>query len=140
MPRRTVPADLDRTGDITRMVRDAAAAAGIPAERTRRLELAVEEAFVNICHHAFPAGGGEVVIRLEGAAGGLTVELEDTGPAFDPLGCHGELGDDLESRSPGGVGLPMIRQLADRVSYRRDRGRNRLALTLEPVGRRGGRS
>ena len=135
MPRRTVPADLDRTGDVTRMVREAAAAAGIAAERARRLELAVEEAFVNICHHAFPDGGGEVVVSLEAAGGGLTVELEDGGPAFDPLVVRGEPGDELESRDLGGVGLPMIRQLADSVRYRRDGDRNRLSLSLEPSGR-----
>ena len=135
MLRRTVPADLDRTGDVTRMVREAAAAAGFPAERALRLELAVEEAFVNICRHAFPDGGGEVVVRLRPEAGQLTVELEDAGPAFDPLGVRTQLeGHDLESRSPGGVGLPMIRRLADSVTYRRLRGRNRLSLTLDRHG------
>ncbi len=131
MPRRLVPADLARAREVTRLVGEAAAKAGLPPEKGRRLELAVEEAFVNICLHAYPDGGGEVALTIDVEPAALTVELEDTGPAFDPLAPSPQPDGDLATRPLGGVGLPMIRRLPDRADYRRDGGRNVLTLVLE---------
>ncbi len=110
---------------------------GLDSKKVRNLELAAEEALVNVCTYAYGRRPGRVTIccRPRGD-GGLELEISDRGRAFDPLGLpEPDLDPDVGRREVGGLGIFMLRRLADRVTYRRSRGRN--VLTLEMTATRG---
>jgi anti-sigma regulatory factor (Ser/Thr protein kinase) len=128
-----LPAELDQLPVFLDHVRQAAEAAGLAEAQGTRLELAVEEALVNVFNYAYAGQdhSGAVTCRVVVEADGLTVEIVDEGPPFDPLvRPDPDTALELEQRQPGGLGIFMIRQLTDEVSYRREEGRNVLTIRM----------
>lgn len=128
MTRRLFPARLEHLPKVLELLHRAARASGLGDSRRDHLDLVIEEAFVNICRHG---GAGQVAVEVRHAEGEVTVELADDGAAFDPTAAPlPDLADDLNKRSPSGLGTVLVRALADDVRYRRDAGRNVLRLVL----------
>jgi anti-sigma regulatory factor (Ser/Thr protein kinase) len=97
-----------------------------------KIQLALEEALVNIAHYAYPAGTDgwiEVACRLDAVGRRLRVEIRDAGRAFDPLGyAQPETNVSLEERQVGGLGIFLVRQMTERAEYRREGATNVLTL------------
>lgn len=105
---------------------------GFGPKRILELELAAEEALVNILTYAYPEGAGDIEIACKGESGSrLTFEITDYGIAFDPLAFPvPDLLVELAIRKVGGLGVYFVRQLADHVEYRREEDANVLTLTF----------
>lgn len=130
----TVPA----VASAVAWAREAADEAGLPPARGMDLELAVEEALMNVSLHAYRGAGGEVRVRAGAADGLFVVEIEDSGPSFDP----GTLPPPdttaaLADRPIGGLGVHLIRRVTDGMRWRREEGRNVLTLLFAPGGGKG---
>ncbi len=76
------------------------------------LKLALTEACSNSVRHAYRDGSGHVQISYELHADRLVVEVADDGTGFEPLEAAPPDGDDL---SEGGLGIAIIRSIADEV-------------------------
>ena len=60
----------------------------------------------------------------------LSMEISDDGIAYDPLTAPPpDLESDLDDRPIGGLGVHLVRELMDNVSYRYKDGRNHLLVT-----------
>lgn len=94
------------------------------------IDVALDEILTNIVNYGFEDGGAhEIVLVLSIASNLLTIEVQDDGRPFDPLGIpEPDLEADLESRQIGGLGMHFVRTLLDRVSYSRRNGWNVLKL------------
>lgn len=82
------------------------------------IELAVEEAAVNIVRHAYPAEHkGEVVVRaVDTDHGTLEISLSDWGAPFDPSKVTPfDIDAPIETRIRGGMGLHFIESLTDGI-------------------------
>ncbi len=77
------------------------------------LKLALTEACSNSVRHAYDDGEGHVAISFELRDDRLIVEVVDAGTGFEPEGA-GKNGDEPEL-SEGGLGLAIIRSIADEV-------------------------
>lgn len=110
---------------------------GFTAKRIREIELAVEEALVNIINYAYPNGEGDIKVtctREDSRA--LVIEIEDTGVAFDlMLLKEPDISADISERQVGGLGIFLIRKLMNEVKYRRKHNRNVLTLVAYPSDR-----
>jgi serine/threonine-protein kinase RsbW len=129
MARLTLPARVDRLGAFCAFVREGAAS-GLPADDLDRLELVLEEIFMNVARHAYAPGEGdvEVAYAVDGP-GRLFVEISDAGREFDPLAAPvPDLSLSLADRPVGGLGILMVKALTTSLQYRRDGGRNRLSF------------
>jgi anti-sigma regulatory factor (Ser/Thr protein kinase) len=96
-----------------------------------RLELAVEEAFVNIASYAYPADNGEITVRLGIDEDPLqvTVQLTDSGIRFNPLENEDpDVTTEIEEKQPGGLGIFLIKKNVDQVQYQYHEGKNMLTL------------
>ena len=99
------PLALESLAVLRRLATDAAAAAGLDAERTGLFAVAVDEAMTNAIRYA---GGGSVSITLvEG--GSVSVEVRDSGPGIPP-GTSTEL---PPPDAVSGRGLWLMRSLCD---------------------------
>jgi anti-sigma regulatory factor (Ser/Thr protein kinase) len=110
----------------------------VPPEQIVRLDHCLDETLANVITHggpialAFPVRLQFGVRRSQGAC---TAELSvaDAGVAFDPSTNSPEPTPrpaSLAEAKPGGLGLPMIRNFSDDLSYRRSEGRNHLTITV----------
>jgi serine/threonine-protein kinase RsbW len=125
-----IEADLDRLADVRRFVREVATGAGANVDCLEDLVQAVDEAVTNVIVHGYRRGPGWVEISAEVDGPELVVTLEDAAPPFDPT-THPE--PDLSvapmARRPGGMGVHLIREATDRLTYRpRPGGGNILTL------------
>jgi serine/threonine-protein kinase RsbW len=92
----------------------------IPEELLADLKLALTEAASNSVRHAYGDGDGCVQIAYELYPDRLAIEVSDDGEGFDPVE-DAELGD-FEGLSEGGLGIAIIRSIADEFTLARGPG------------------
>lgn len=102
----------------------------LPASVVNALNVALDEAVSNAINHGYDAGvGGEIAVRMRRRPDSVLVEVEDDGRPFDPLQAPPpDLTLPLEQRPVGGLGIHLIRNLMDELSYARVGGRNVLKM------------
>ena len=117
---------------LVEFVSDCAKEEGFTDKRVKEIELATEEALVNIFNYAYPEGDGEVEVScIQEHGAGLIIEISDNGAPFDPLSLSDpDISADIADREIGGLGVFFIRQMVDEVRYRRDKGSNILTFVL----------
>ncbi len=94
------------------------------------IKLALEEIVTNAISHGFKdRREHRITVRLSLEQSALLSEVEDDGPAFNPLEMLApDTKQPLEERPVGGLGIHLVRTLMDEVRYRRQDGRNVLVL------------
>ena len=97
----------------------------------RSINLALEEAVVNVINYAYPKGKRghvEISSRVEGNR--LLLTIKDSGAPFDPTqAAEADTTTDLRRRAIGGLGIYLVRNLMDDMKYERtDDGYNMLTL------------
>ncbi|UYB51923.1 ATP-binding protein [Xanthomonas sp. AM6] len=110
---------------------------GVTWEHVSRARLIVEELACNTLEHGHLSGEQPPVeVTLQVESGALVLEFHDSGPAFDLRSAPPpDLDADIAERPIGGLGLHLVRQLADHIDYRHDAGRNVVRITLlQPFG------
>ena len=85
----------------------------LPDETLADLKLALTEACSNSVRHAYDGAGGHVDISFELRDDRLIVEVADDGTGFEP----GTAKDGGEELTEGGLGLAIIRSIADEVEF-----------------------
>ena len=119
--------------DLEVFVGGFAAEHGLAAEDEARTLIVLEELLTNLSRYGFAAptekeGIAEVTLELAGDL--LTIDLADNGRAFDPLAAPAPHFDrPVENRPIGGLGLFIMRELADEARYDRRDGRNVIRLS-----------
>jgi anti-sigma regulatory factor (Ser/Thr protein kinase) len=129
--RTTVPGDAAHLGVLTAFLQEFWSASQLaPAPRTA-FELALEEVFTNIIRHGRrPGTVPSVEVSLARVGERITMTVEDDGPQFDPLSRPApDVTASLAERPIGGLGILLVRQMMDAVSYERIGVRNRLSMT-----------
>lgn len=128
---RVFEATVEKIPDIIALVAGQAEAWGLHPRRLMQLQLAVEEAVVNICSYAYEFPPGELLVRVEPEKSRFVVELVDEGVPFDPLAVdEPDLLAGVEDRVAGGLGIFLARRMMDEVAYLRDGSRNVLKLVI----------
>jgi anti-sigma regulatory factor (Ser/Thr protein kinase) len=128
--RTTVPSDAAQLPALTRFLQEFWSANHLPAAEAPKFELALEEVFMNVVMHGSRASRPQVDVQLALSEAGITLVVEDEGPAFDPLSLPPpDPAASLEERPVGGLGVFLVRQLMDMVEYQRVSSRNRLSMT-----------
>ena len=101
-------------------------AAEVPLAQAAPMMIAFDEVLSNIAKH----GGGTLSVSLAIADRRLTATIVDDGPPFDPLAREAPDTDlDIDDRAIGGLGIHLVRQLMDDVTYARVDDRNRLIFS-----------
>jgi serine/threonine-protein kinase RsbW len=129
----TLPAQLTSVALGIAFVANCAIAEGLPPKRVAEIELAVEEALVNICHYAYRNKASNVEVRCtRDAAHQFRIECVDAGKPFNILTLPPpDLTANLDQRPVGGLGVLLIRALVDNIACRREGNRNILQLVVQ---------
>ena len=83
----TLSNDIDEVPKLAVFVDEVCEETGIDMHIVMQLNLAIEEAVVNVMNYAYPAGtSGNVCIDIDTNEELLTVVITDSGTPFDPTG------------------------------------------------------
>ena len=105
---------------------------GVEEAQIHKLELAAEEALVNVISYAYPEKEGTLSIKCDKNTARFEVTIRDQGPAFNPIEVYVDTDRDkpMNKRKIGGLGIFLIRKMVDEMSYRRDGEENVLKLAI----------
>ena len=94
------------------------------------INLALEEAVVNIILYAYPQDQlHEIRLKVTASAQQLIFLLSDSGMSFDPTRVpEPDVTLPLEERPIGGMGVFLIRKIMNEVTYERIGGENKLTM------------
>jgi len=127
--------DLDEVHQLAAFVDEVCETTGLDMSLTMSLNLAIEEAVVNVIDYAYPAGTkGDILIEARANEQYLKIVINDWGTPFDPT-AKGDVDTTLsaEERPIGGLGIHLVRQIMDSINYERTDGKNVLTLRKKIV-------
>lgn len=129
-----LPAEISSLQQFISFIHNGAQAAALPETQHGHLELILEEILVNVMRYAYRDGEPgtiEVGYAVEGP-GKLFVQVSDTGRPFDPLATDPpDLRLGLADRPIGGLGIFLVKEIAQSLTYSRVENRNILAFRLQ---------
>ena len=106
--------------------------AGFTVKRINEIELAAEEALVNIFKYAYPRTDGDIVLGCRNEHDvGFILEISDNGVPFNILEVPDpDMTPDISDREIGGLGVFFIKKMVDETRYRRKGNSNILTLVF----------
>lgn len=105
--------------------------AGCPPEKMTVAAICAEEIFVNIASYAYGDKTGEARIDEEIQTGQISLCFQDCGQPYNPLEKEDpDTTLSAQERQIGGLGIFMVKNMMDTVTYENRDGWNRLTMTL----------
>ena len=103
---------------------------GFGQKGINEIELATEEALVNIFNYAYKGTNGEVEITCKlDNNNNFILEIADSGFPFNVLSVEDpDITADISERQIGGLGVLLMKKLTDSVQYRYEGDKNILTL------------
>ena len=125
-----VLSDREELDKITESIEAFAEREEWPPDLLFRINLVLEELVLNIMDYGHDDNEHEIEIALTSAADAVTINITDEGHAFDPMtdAPEPDTTGPVESRSIGGLGVHLAKEMMDEMAYRREDGRNHLYL------------
>ena len=122
---------IEQVSQLPAFVEDAVKASKLAPEMADSLNLALEEAVVNVINYAYPEGTvGDVIIDAAVTESAIAFTIIDNGKPFDPTAsAEVDINAGVEDRPVGGLGIHLVRQIMDEVRYERRGEKNVLLLT-----------
>ena len=124
-----IPNDREALPRIVAAVEELVERSGVSPDIAFALDLAIDEIVTNIISYGYPDGGaGTISLAMVVSDEDVRLEISDDAVPFDPLKQERDppLEGSIEDRPIGGLGLHLVQNLMDEVSYRRADGRNHL--------------
>jgi serine/threonine-protein kinase RsbW len=104
-------------------------AGGFDREQILELQVAVEEAYVNIINHGYRNEEGPIWVTFDCGNRLFKVTLEDEAPRFDPtLFIKRDHGGNIQDHPVGGWGINLMRSQTDEIRYIYKNNKNKLVL------------
>ncbi len=122
--------EIEELGKVTEFVEQLGERRGFDAAFVMNLNIALEEAISNIILYAFPQSmKEEISIKCSEINDTLIFTISDRGVKFDPTEiAPADVTLSAGQREIGGLGIFLIRQIMDEVTYERIENRNILTI------------
>ena len=126
-----VEAKLDNLAQVLQFVDSRLEEEDCPIGVQMKIDVAVEELFVNIASYAYAPGSGSATVRMEVEEDPKTVAitLVDCGVPYDPLAKEDpDVTLSINVREIGGLGIFMVKKSMDDMIYAYENGQNVLTI------------
>jgi len=123
--------DVQEVSLLNKFVDEVCAFNSLDEMTTMELNLALEEAVVNVMTYGYPEGTkGYVEITAQSESDSLMFIISDSGTPFDPT-TREEVDTSLpvEKRNVGGLGIFLVKKMMDSIKYEYKDGHNILTLS-----------
>ena len=127
-----LPAHFEYLPDFIDFVATCSRDQGFEKKKVHQIELATEEALVNIFDYAYKENNGdvEIICKLDNNKR-FIIEIIDTGTPFNVLSVAApDIYADISERQLGGLGVFLIKEVMDAVHYRYEDNKNILTLII----------
>lgn len=133
-----IEATRDNLAEVFKFLQDALSDCGASKKQIRQIKLCVEEIYINIVNYAYNPDVGKALITFDAVGEPnsppvrAVISFTDKGMPYDPLAKEDpnlELG--LDEAPIGGLGIFIVKETMDNVSYERKDGKN--IFTMEKV-------
>lgn len=122
----------EKLNEVISFVDSQLEAADCPMKAQMKIDIAVEEIFINIASYAYgdDIGDAEIIVDVNSVDSKATITFIDSGIPYNPL----EKDDpdttlSAEDRDIGGLGIFIVKKSMDTVEYRNEDGRNILTIS-----------
>jgi len=127
-----IPARLEYLQKSMNLISSCARDQGFNQNKILEIELAAEEALVNIFKYAYKTREGdvEIICGLDNNEN-FILEISDTGEPFNVLSvADPDITADISERQIGGLGVFLMKKLTESVQYRYEGDKNILSLIV----------
>ena len=127
----TIDASIDSIPAVTAFVDEQLEQYGCPMKAQAQIDIAIDELFSNIAHYAYNPEKGLATVRVEVIEEPLSVIITfiDNGHPYDPLAkADPDVTLSAEERAVGGLGIYLVKQSMDEVTYEYKDGQNILRI------------
>ncbi len=131
MEKITVDAKVENLATVTEFIISSMEEKSCSVKIIMQIELVMEELFVNVASYAYEGGTGSCTIckEFEDDPAALIVTFIDSGVPYNPLEHKDpDTGLTLEERSPGGLGIFLVKKNVDELFYEHKDGQNILTF------------
>lgn len=135
----TLDATIENVTAVTGFVDEQLERLGCPLESQAQIDVAIDELFSNIAYYAYNPETGPATVRVEVIEEPLSVEITfiDSGVKYNPLAKDDpDLSLSVEEREIGGLGIYIVKNSMDDVTYEYRDGKNilRIRKNISPLG------
>ena len=122
--------EVEELDKLAAFVEEVASDLGLGPELEMNLNLALEEVVSNVILYAYPnKEEGKVTIAAKGDGKSLVFTITDKGKEFDPTKVEeADITLSAEDRQIGGLGIYIVKNIMNEVTYQRLEGHNVLTL------------
>ena len=127
----TLTATVENIETVTEFVNAQLELMDCPIKAQMQIDIAIDELFGNIAHYAYNTEVGSATVRVEVSEAPLAVIITfiDNGVPYDPLGKDDpDITLSAEEREIGGLGIYMVKQSMDEITYEYKDGQNILKI------------
>ena len=127
----TVPARTDNLDQVLDFIAEQLEEYDCPMKLIMQIQVAAEEIYVNIAHYAYHPEEGQATIRCSIGGDPLEVIITflDHGRPYNPLeNTDPDISLSADEREIGGLGIFMVKNIMDDISYRFENGNNILTI------------
>ena len=127
----TLAATVENIETVTEFVNAQLELMDCPIKAQMQIDIAIDELFGNIAHYAYNTEVGSATVRVEVSEAPLAVIITfiDNGVPYDPLGKNDpDITLSAEEREIGGLGIYMVKQSMDEITYEYKDGQNILKI------------
>lgn len=130
--RLVIPNKMEAVGEATRALERFLEDRRVPADVSFSASLVLEEVTTNVIKYSYEdTKDHEILLQAHLDKGCLVLSFTDDGREFDPRrAASPDFEKPLEERPIGGLGIHLLRNLAERMDYRRLEGKNTLTVYL----------
>ena len=131
MAQMTFPATLENIEAATDFLNGILESAGCPMRTQMKLAVALDELMSNVARYAYAPGTGDVTVSVEvlEEPKRAVITLTDSGVPYDPLQKEDpDVTLSAEERGIGGLGIYIVKQSMDGMTYEYRDGQNVLTI------------
>ena len=121
----------ENLGQVIDFVNGELEALGCPEKTQMKIDVALEEIFVNISHYAYKPETGPALIKVETQSAPKSIKITfcDWGVPYDPLAKQDpDITLSADERQIGGLGIFIVKNYMDDMSYKYSDGKNVLTI------------
>lgn len=132
------PAKLENLETFLNYIQEIETELDLDSGLVNKIHLVLEEVLVNIMKYAYPAPGNQDNNHNISIKCGIQnqdsfcMQIKDQGLAFNPLETKDpDIHEDMEKRPIGGLGIYLVKQMADQVEYKRENQTNIITICFK---------
>jgi len=129
------PADKKEVGRVVSFINSFLEKKSVGPKVVSQIDIAVDEVCSNIFNYAYKDKKGQVLVQIDYQDGIITIRFVDTGVKFNPLEKEDpDVSLSLEERKIGGLGIYLVKQLMDDVTYEYSPSKENILTIIKKVG------